>query len=782
MGGGANAIFGRWGPKHPRLADWGSRAATAGVNRFFTSCGLHRFESAVGRAHTAALQQTLRAGRAAYVLGLNTTAHNAGAALVRVSERAGVELICNEEEERYTAIKHYAEYPEHSIETVKRHMQALGVAPSELVACVSSWDYAATTGYVLVRSALEEGLVSMVPRELPDTLIPRDKRSLPKTPTRLGKQLGLAQPIPIVGMRHHDSHAYFSHGVSPFAGTADPVMVLVADGSGDDAATSLYCCTAGELSLLSKQGTNPLDSLGTMYGVLSSTQGGWPPLSSEGRYMGAAAWGDGNRLTNRYYRRLQNLLHLGPDGEVHLNRALANWTRAGWVKPYTEELIDILGEPIPLAEMWHPDAVLNVEQINHSEITRERVDKAAAVQMVFEDALVHITDHLIRTTGSHRLVMTGGTALNCVANMRLLECFDASWYERHLGRKDTRLHLWMPPIPGDAGTPIGAAYAFAMRAGARPGAPLRHAFYCGLPPATAAIRAAVNAEPAAGSMALGDCSDPEHMARVADLLAYLVAHDGIMGIYQGIAETGPRALGHRSILANPCNPHSRRLLNERVKHRELIRPLAPMLTRAAAERFFHLEEGASDDDYNAYNYMVLTAHARPEAHERIPAVIHHDGTGRLQIVRPEVDPFCHEFLVAMGRRTGAEASVNTSLNVGAPIAHTPAHALETLKRARGMDGLLMVGEDSHATLVWLEDRSDARERLLESVDAWVRETGFVFDQLAAGGNDQPAAGENDQSAAGGNNQSAAGGNGPDWNEGSSGSSIVVAPRVPRNSK
>jgi carbamoyltransferase len=191
--------------------------------------------------------------------------------------------------------------------------------------------------------------------------------------------------------------------------------------------------------------------------------------------------------------------------------------------------------------------------------------------------------------------------------------------------------------------------------------------------------------------------------------------------------TGPRALGHRSILANPCNPDTRLILNERVKHRELIRPLAPMCTRAAAERFFYLGEGASDDNYNAYNYMVwCSPRARPEAHEKIPALIHHDGTGRLQIVSPEVDPFCYEFLLAMGRRAEAEASVNTSLNVGAPIAHTPQQAIETLKRARGMDGLLLIGSDRHAILVWLEDRTDAYMRLMETIRAWTHETGVTL--------------------------------------------------------
>jgi carbamoyltransferase len=725
----SKAIFGRWGPRRPRLAAWGGRAALWATDKFFSHYGLHRFRSKPGSSRLLALEHAIRAGHEAYVLGFSTGSHNSGAALVRVTQRGHVELVCNEEEERYTAVKHCHEYPYHSIEAIKRHLRALGLDPRDLAACVSSFDYAGAVNAQLVYPVLEEAPASMTMLlhgefgRNKSTVTRGSAAALIQAPTRLGHQLGLGERLPIVGMLHHDTHAYLSYAVSPFATAADPVMVLVIDAGGDDACTSLYSGSSGQLELLSARGSNYLDSLGRMYAVFSSTQGGWPPLSSEGRYMGAVAWGDCDRLTNRYYRRLKHIFHFGPEGEVRVNRALANWTISSWEKPYTDELIDILGEPIPLEEMWHPDAVLNVEDIRHPEITRDRVDKAAAVQMVFEDALVHIVEHLIRVTGSHRLVLTGGTALNCIANMRLLECFDERWYERNLGRPGTRLHLWIPPIPGDAGSPIGAAYALAMHAGAQPGPPLRHAFYCGSEPTTARIRACVDTEPAAGAMALGDCSDPDVMASVADLLAHAVADDRIMGIYQGVAETGPRALGHRSILANPCNPDTRRLLNERVKHRELVRPLAPMLTRASAERFFYLEEGASDDDYNAYNYMVLTARARPEAFATIPAVIHHDGTGRLQIVRPDIDPFCYEFLRAMQRRLGVEASVNTSLNVGAPIAHTPEHAIATLQRAQGMDGLLMIGHDLQATLVWLEDRAAARERLMESVRTWTSETG-----------------------------------------------------------
>lgn len=734
MGGTrATGVFGRRGPRRPRLADLGSRVNLRVIERLILGRGLVGFDSKPARSRLAQLEQAIREGREAYVLGLGVGFHNSGAALVRISPARELELICNEEEERYTAVKHCTAYPEHSIEAVKQRMEELDLAPGDLAACVSSWDYARALVMFGIRPMLEEAPASMSKRltENFDQVLSSDIVELMKTSSaRLGQQLGNDDRMPIIGMRHHDAHAYFSYAMSPFASETGTTMVIVLDGSGDDASASLYEARDGNLTLLEAQGANTFDSLGTLYGVLSSTQGGWPLLSSEGRYMGAAAWGDGDRVTNRYYRRLRQIVHFGSRGEVRLNRALANWTRGGLVQPYTEELIEILGEPIPVEQMWNPDAVLNVEDVRHPEVTRDRLDKAAAVQMVFEDALVHIVDDLIRRTGSHRLVLTGGTALNCVANMRLLDCFDEAWYERHLGRDDTLLHLWVPPTPGDAGTPAGAAYAFAMQAGARPGPPLRHAFYCGFSPPTSQIQAALSADPRLGSMSLGDCSTPEGEALVADLLAYALAEDRIIGLYQGASETGPRALGHRSILANPCNPDTRRLLNERVKHRELIRPLAPMLTRAAAEQLFELHRGASSDDYNAYNYMVLTARARPEARELIPAVIHHDGTGRLQIVRPDVDPLCHQFLVAMGRRVGVEASVNTSLNVGAPIAHTPEQAVTTLKRARAMDGLLMVDDERRARLVWRRDCDEAHERLMESVKGWAAETGFELPETA----------------------------------------------------
>jgi carbamoyltransferase len=657
--------------------------------------------SKFARERVESLREKLARGEMAYVLGIGPGGHNAGVGLVEVSARDGIRLIANHEEERFRAIKHYQRYPSESMQVLLRQMRELEIAPEQIHAACASWDYGAWAAKA-VQSVIEElpGSLCLLRREASPQMNLQCLLEARTAPRELGKVLnGDDRPFPVISLRHHDNHAWFSWGVSPFAKSDGPTMVLVIDGAGDDGAISSYVAEDGALRLLWKN-DSIWDSLGMMYGILSSSQGGWPLLSSEGRYMGAAAWGNLNRLTNPYYSRLREVFVFESEGRVFLNRALANWHRGGCLRPFTWRLSEILGPPLLPHQMWDPNAVLRVEDIAHAPITQDRVDKAAAVQLVFEDALFHIVQHLIRSTRSTRLVLTGGTALNCVANMLLMEHFNADWYERSLGMKNSALHLWIPPVPGDMGVSIGAAYHFACLAGARPGEPLEHAFFCGVSPRGSEIEEALRNCPEIRAERMGTIQDPVGRERIADLMASIVSVGGIIGIYQGAAETGPRALGHRSILANPTDVKTRENLNRLVKFRELIRPLAPMATLDAARRWFHLAEGAADNDYNAYNYMVLTARAKPEAYNKIPEVIHHDGTCRIQIVREKTDPLIHAYLKAMGRRVGVEVSVNTSLNVGAPIAQTPVQALDTVQRSKGMHGLFMIGAEGEVWLAW----------------------------------------------------------------------------------
>jgi len=686
-------------PRYPRLGRVGFRLGRWLAARLLGASGFNTLESEFARQTLVSIRQRLQRGETIYLVGLGPPGtHNSGVALVEVTQACGPRLIVNNEEERFSGNKHTTEYPRASIEALMTTLRGMGCDISNVAAWLTTWDYPALAGTML-RTVFEE-LPQSVRLLRTTSAAGFDGRRLDqmtRTPKILARQLGLSERVPLICLPHHDNHAWFSFAASPFSDHDEPVAVAVLDGTGDRGSISFYAAERRQFRQIYSN-DSVFDSLGAFYSVVASTQGGWTWLSCEGRYMGAAAWGDMSRESNPYYRRLKEVLHFGDGGEIRLNRDLANWYCDPFDRPYKPSLVEILGEPLKPEQLWNPDAVLRVEDIAHRPDTQDRLDKAAATQLVFEDAMIHVVDHLLRTTGANRLVLTGGVALNAVANMRLLEHFDEAWFARHQRRK-TRLHLWVPPTPGDPGVPIGAAWQFAHLLGVQRGAPMSHAFFCGAPPRHDDIVHALEVEDVL-SCRLGEASTPEGIKTIADLMAFIIARNGIVGLYQGAAETGPRALGHRSILANPCDPDARQHLNARVKYREAIRPLAPMATLEAAQLYFNLLEGASDDEYNAYRYMVLTARSKPEALEKIPAVIHADGTGRIQIVRQQDDPLTYAYLKALGRHIGVEVSVNTSFNVAGPIAQTPQQAVETLRRAKALDVVVMIAEDGTVFAAW----------------------------------------------------------------------------------
>ena len=663
------------------------------------AAGFHQLGSAFAGTRIARVRAKLARGETVYLAGLGAPGtHNSGVALVEVTQASGPRLILNNEEERFSGNKHTTEYPRASIDAMVATLRGMGRDVGDIDAWLTSWDYPTLAG-TLARAVLEEMPQSLKLLRATEAagFDARRLDQMTRTPKILGRQLGLAEPVPLICLPHHDNHAWFSFAASPFADDGSPVAIAVLDGTGDQGSISLYVVENGAMRRLYCN-DSMFDSLGAFYSVISSTQGGWTWLSSEGRYMGAAAWGDTDRTSNPYYARLREVLQFGANGEVKINRAMANWYSDPFDNPYKKPLIDILGTPLKPDQLWNPDAVLRVEDIHHRPDTRDRLDKAAATQLVFEDAMVHVVDHLLRITGASRLVLTGGVALNATGNMRLLEYFDEAWFVQ-AQQRPAHLRLWVPPVPGDPGVTIGAGWLFAHLAGAPRGAPMTHAFYCGAPPSNADIAAALEAGDIA-SQRIGDISTADGRDAIADLMAFMVARGGVIALYQGAAETGPRALGHRSILANPCDPEVRERLNERVKYREAIRPLAPMATLAAAAEYFDLLPGASDGDYNAYRYMVLTARSKPHARAKIPAVIHADGTGRIQIVNPEDDPLTYAYLKALGRHIGVELSVNTSFNVAGPIAQTPQQAIDTLRRSRGLDVVVLVARDGTVDAAW----------------------------------------------------------------------------------
>jgi len=698
------------GPRFTRIP----RLAAAVVRPFARALvgrlGMHSFDSRVGSEVGTTFRTRLARGETVYLLGLTAASHNTGVALIQCHPTQGASVVANLEEERFSGEKHSDKFPDLSLGQLSGYFDRLGCTADDIHCVLTTWDYVDLISNG-VRALLEHAPASFglarqgasIGGEFATLMqaLSTPKRLLRSAPFRNRR-------VPIIMMSHHENHAYHALASSPFAHSEKPTLIMVLDGYGDTGSVSVYLARGGALERLYCN-HSLTDSLGIMYGVISSTQGGWTLNSSEGRYMGAAAWGDQNRLRNHYYRPLRQLLHLSPQGEVFINRKMAGWHLAGQNTPYLEPLAAVLGPPIARERMWNPDVILNVDDVVHAEITRERVDKAAALQMVFEDGLFHAVEHWLRRTGAEELLLTGGTALNCVANMRLIEQFDDEYYLQQLGKKG-RLSLWVSPTPGDAGIPMGAALQFAMRNGVSAAQHcLETPYLCGSAATGDAIRQALaeattEVADSGGRLEhaeLGDCDELDGRRRVARLMATAVAAGGVIGIYQGSAETGPRALGNRSILANPCDPNTLAVLNAKVKFRERVRPLAPMLTAEAARDLFELAPGIEDYGLKAYEYMVLTVRARQKAREKTPAVVHQDGTSRIQVVRPEQNPLIYEYLKQMGKLVGVEVSVNTSLNVGSPIVQTPAQAIQVLLKAKAMDGVFMIADDGRALVAWV---------------------------------------------------------------------------------
>jgi carbamoyltransferase len=273
----------------------------------------------------------------------------------------------------------------------------------------------------------------------------------------------------------------------------------------------------------------------------------------------------------------------------------------------------------------------------------EHANLAATVQRRLEEVLLELAGWLFKRTGDRNLTMAGGVALNCVANSRLAA---EGPFER----------IWVQPAAGDAGTSLGAALHVAHQLGDRTE-----------PMSTAALGRAWSDDELRRRLATANVRY-EEPPDIAEAVAQVLADDGVVAWFQGRSEFGPRALGHRSLLANPSRAANLNRLND-IKGREQFRPVAPMVLLERAADIF---EGPIPSPY-----MLFVHRVRPEWRDRIPAVIHVDGTARAQTVDPADEPLVARMLQAFERRTGLPVVVNTSLNTaGRPMVDDPRDALE----------------------------------------------------------------------------------------------------------
>ncbi|MCP4900768.1 MAG: carbamoyltransferase [bacterium] len=447
---------------------------------------------------------------------------------------------------------------------------------------------------------------------------------------RLKEHFQTDQLPPIRGIGHHNSHAA-AFFISPF----EEATVLVMDGYGDDAATSAYSGVGNQLNRQWR--TNLFNSLGILYTVVTQHLG-FEANRDEGKVMGLAAYGE-----STYLEPFRDVIRLASDGQYQINMKYFAYDCYGLARPMKQLFMERFGPA----------------RIPGEEINQHHMDIAHALQKVVEEAILHVVRGLSRRFPSRNLVLVGGVALNCVANARILGETD---YER----------VWIPPNASDTGATMGSAlWHYHQVVGKNRDFELEHPFY-GKEYSIDAVRSALDEI----GMEFHELNDQELFRQVARDLA-----DGkIVGWYQGRFEMGPRALGNRSILADPRNPEMKDILNRRVKFREPFRPFAPAVLCEEASNWFGLEQ--------ADPFMTIAPYVRREKRSLIPSGVHEDGTARIQTVDRTTNPRYYGVIEEFGRLTGVPIVLNTSFNRQEPIVASPEEAISCFLRT-DMDVLVL---------------------------------------------------------------------------------------------
>ena len=558
------------------------------------------------------------------ILGLNAYHGDAAAALV-----VDGELVAAAEEERFNRVKHCAGFP---AQAARWCLDDAGIAPEDL-------------DHVAIGRDPKANLVPKLARTIRHGLSARYLRQRLENAARVrdvGAELARALDVDPKRIRatthnveHHRAHAASAFLVSPF----EQAAVLTVDGFGDFASTMLAVGRGNRIEVLDRV-LFP-HSLGILYTAVTQWLG-FPKYGDEGKVMGLAPYGEPAQL-----ERMRELVRPS-DGVFELR--LDYFT-------HHEEGVDMTwDEGTPTVGRIYSDRLeeaFGPAREPGSELTPLYEDVARSLQEVLEEAYLHLVRSLQERTGLTDLCLAGGVALNAVANGRI--------------RPETAFDgVYVQPAAGDSGTAVGAAFHVwhEVLDGAR-GFVMDHA-YTGPEYSDAEIDAALSSA--------GVTAERVDDARLFAEVAERIAAGDIVGWFQGRMEFGPRALGNRSILADPRRPEMKDVLNERVKHREPFRPFAPSILAEATGEWF-------EQDYTS-PFMVLVYKTRGEMRHVIPAVNHVDDTGRLQTVEERVNPRYHRLIREFGRQTGVPVVLNTSFNENEPIVMTPADAVRTFLETR----------------------------------------------------------------------------------------------------
>ena len=569
------------------------------------------------------------------ILGINAYHGNSSAALV-----CDGRLVAAVEEERFNRVKYAAGFP---VAAIRYCLEEAGITLAEV-------DHVAVPRNPWARLGTKMLYALRMPR------FARERAKVLKQFVGIPEALAQAFEADPKALRarfhrveHHQAHLGSTFFVSPF----EQAALLSADGLGDFASTMW---ATGEGNRMQVHGSVAFPhSLGMYYTAITQYIGFWK-FGDEYKVMGLGAYGQPAYLDEFRKIVLSNGslgFRLGLDYFSHHRQgADMSWREAD----KTPVLGRIFSE--------HLEKRLGPTRPADAPVEQKHKDLAATLQARLEEVLFENLNALHARTKQKSLCIAGGVAFNCVANGKI---FERTPFER----------VFVQPAAGDAGLAIGAAYYVHHQVLGRPrGFVMKHSYW-GPSYSPAQIRSAIERSDLAGSGVEISELPEEEIARAA---AQRIADGNILGWFGGRAEWGPRALGNRSIVADPRRAEMKEILNRRIKHREMFRPFAPSILAECTGEFF---EQSHPSPFMTFAYAV-----RPEKRDSLAAPTHVDGTARLQTVDREANPRYWRLIREFGNLTGVPAVVNTSFNDNEPIVCRPEEAINCFLRTR-MDALVL---------------------------------------------------------------------------------------------
>ncbi|MBS1949727.1 MAG: Nodulation protein nolO [Cytophagales bacterium] len=565
------------------------------------------------------------------ILGLNAYHADSSAAIFK----DGI-LIAATEEERFRRIKHWAGFPS---EAIKFCLKEANISLQQVDYITIGRDpkakFWSKVKFVLANVHKKNTLLS-------------DRIKNSKKIASIESELAAISNLPeaeikpkIINVEHHRSHLASAFFASPF----DEAAILSIDGSGDFTTTMIATGKGNEITVLDSVDF-PV-SAGLFYTAFTQYLG-FPHYGDEYKVMGLAPYGE-----PVYADAIKKIIRFNANG-------LFSWDESYFANP-TEIKLDYSTHVPDISQLFGNKMVITFGPPREAkeELTQKHKDIAASVQRVCEELILHILSSLQQRTGLKNICIAGGVAQNSVANGKIIE-------------RTNFENLYIPSAGHDAGISMGSAQYAYHHVLKNKRCPPIYSAYTGSKFSNDEIEKLLRER----NISFKRLEDEKLFDRVTDKLI----QPGVVGWFSGRAEFGPRALGARSILADPRNPNAKDLLNAKIKRRESFRPFAPSILKEYTGEFFEKTEDVP--------FMEKVFPIKKEKRELIPAVTHVDGTGRLQTVMREVSPRYYELIDTFRKKTGIPILLNTSFNENEPIVNTPAEALDCFLRTN-MDMLVL---------------------------------------------------------------------------------------------